>query len=63
MYRHAASSLYIFHTLTDGWVCGLGDNSLNGHVCGAQMYLMNGQLRRSENRRGRRVERLLYGVA
>ena len=26
----------------------MGDNSLNGHVCGAQLYLMNGQLCRSE---------------
>ena len=62
MYRYAASSLYIFHTLTDGYVCGLGDNSLNGHVCGAQLYLMKGQLCRSENHTGRRVERLLHVI-
>ena len=58
--EYHASLLYIFITLTDGQVCGLGDSSLKGHVCGAQFYLMNGQLCWSGNHTGRRVERLLH---
>ena len=39
--EYHASLLYIFITLTDVEVHGLGDSSLKGHVCGAQFYLMN----------------------
>ena len=35
---------------------------MNGHVCGAQLYLMNGQLCQSGNHTSRRVERLLHAI-
>ena len=51
-----------FDVLTDGYVCGLGDNSQNEHVCGAQLYLINGQLFWSGDHTARRAERLSHVI-